>query len=67
MKNILTKQPLNDRTQGFRFNWGIYRKRVLFNRYGISKGACMTGYHFGKRSLYVQKSKPNRQLWSFGG
>jgi len=67
MKSIITKQPLNDGTKGFRFNWGLYRKRRSFNRYGVIKGDSMTGYHFGKRSIYVQKSTPKKQLWSFGG
>ena len=48
---ILATKPLNDRTNGFRFNFlgnkGIYRKRKIEKRYGKSQGDCMTGYHFG--------------------
>jgi len=55
---IATK-PLNDRTNGFRFNFlgfkGLTRKRQSKKRYGIDKGACMTAYHIGKRSLYIEK------------
>ena len=68
---ILATKPLNDRTNGFRFNFlgnkGIYRKRSLINRYGKSQGDCMTGYHFGKRSLYVEQAAPKRKLCHFAG
>ena len=47
---ILATKPLNDGTEGFRFNFfgnkGIYRKRKATNRYGKSTGDVMTGYHF---------------------
>ena len=56
---ILATKPLNDRTEGFRFNFlgykGIYRKRKATNRYGKSTGDVMTGYHFGKRSVYFNR------------
>ena len=54
--------PLNDRTQGFRFNFvgvkGLTRKRKVINRFGITR-KCMTGFHLGKRSIYIER-KPNR-------
>ena len=54
---IATK-PLNDRTNGFRFNLlgvkGLTRKRVSIKRYGITKGKCMKALHIGKRSVYFE-------------
>ena len=68
---ILATKPLNDRTDGFRFNFlgnkGIYRKRKIEKRYGKSQGDCMTGYQFGKRSLYLQQAMPKRKLCHFAG
>ena len=68
---ILATKPLNDGTDGFRFNIlgskGIYRKRKIDKRYGKSHGDCMTGYHFGKRSLYLQQAVPRRKLCHFAG
>ena len=68
---ILATKPLNDGTDGFRFNIlgskGIYRKRKIEKRYGKSHGACMNGYHFGKRSLYLQQAVPRRKLCHFAG
>ena len=60
---LLATKPLNDNTKGFRFNFigikGLTRKRSTVNRLGITKGQCMTGYHLGKRSVYIER-KPNR-------
>ena len=68
---ILATKPLNDRTEGFRFHFlgykGIYRKRKATNRYGKSVGDTMTGYHFGKRSVYFQQTTPKRKLYHFAG
>ena len=68
---ILATKPLNDGTDGFRFNIlgskGIYRKRKIDKRYGKSQGDCMNGYHFGKRSLYLQQAVPKRKLCHFAG
>jgi len=68
---ILATKPLNDGTDGFRFNIlgskGIYRKRKIEKRYGKSHGDCMNGYHFGKRSLYLQQAVPRRKLCHFAG
>lgn len=50
--------PLNDNTQGFRFHVfnqkGLYRKRSLKKRWGVSSGDTMRGFHFGKRSVYFE-------------
>ena len=68
---IFATKPLNDGTKGFRFNFlgnkGIYRKRKLDKRYGKSTGDVMTGYHFGKRSLYMEQAAPKRKLCHFAG
>ena len=68
---ILATKPLNDGTSGFRFNIlgnkGIYRKRKIEKRYGKSQGDCMTGYHFGKRILYVEGCNFQRALHNLAG
>lgn len=68
---ILATKPLNDGTSGFRFNIlgnkGIYRKRKIEKRYGKSHGDIMTGYHFGRRSLYMEQAAPQRKLYHFAG
>tara|TARA_R100000231_G_C5215722_1_gene131910 strand:- start:59 stop:286 length:228 start_codon:yes stop_codon:yes gene_type:complete len=69
---------LNDNTTGFRFNiagvQGLYRKRdahkarALNGKFmGITRGDSMTGYHFGKRSLYVEGGNFQRALWNLAG
>ena len=68
----ITTKPLNDNTHGFRFQLGmlkgLYRKRGLKMRLGISRGQTMTGFHLGKRSLYIEKRKAERHLgWGFAG
>ena len=69
---ILATKPLNDGTKGFRFNFlgnkGVYRKRKVKTRYGISQGDCMKAYHFGKRSLYIeQATNTQHKLYHFAG
>lgn len=68
---ILATKPLNDGTGGFRFNFfgnkGLYRKRKIETRYGKSHGDVMTGYHFGKRSLYLEKATAKRKLYHIAG
>ena len=73
---ILATKPLNDRTIGFRFNFlglkGLTRKRKIKNRgwFNVLRGECMTAYHFGKRSIYLQNrgnKKEPRKLWHFAG
>ena len=58
--------PLKDNTQGFRFDGfgtkGIYRKRALKKRYGVTSGDTFNAFHWGKRSLYVEQFKPRRAL-----
>jgi hypothetical protein len=70
---IATK-PLNDRTDGFRFNFlglkGLTRKRVSIKRYGIAQGKCMKALHIGKRSVYFEKSNnktSSRRVRHFAG
>lgn len=62
---------LNDNTNGFRFNiaglQGLYRKRIAIRRFGIKRGDSMTGFHFGKRSLYIEGGKQRRALHNFAG
>lgn len=60
---IATK-PLNDGTNGFRFNFlgfkGLTRKRKTMSRgFSIERGKCTTKIHLGKRSVYIEQ-KPNR-------
>lgn len=68
---ILATKSTNDGCDGFRFNFfgykGIYRKRKVINRYGKSTGDVMTGYHFGKRSVYFEQITPRRKLYHFAG
>ena len=61
---LIATKPLNDDTNGFRFNVlgmkGLTRKRITKSRgYKITKGNCMTALHFGKRTIYLEK-KANR-------
>ena len=60
---IATK-PLNDGTNGFRFNFadlkGLTRKRTNLSRgWSIERGKCTTKIHLGKRTVYLER-KPNR-------
>ena len=68
----ITFKELNDNTQGFRFQVGmfkgLYRKRGFKMRLGIKRGQTMTGFHLGKRSLYIENRKAQRHLgWGFAG
>lgn len=60
---LFATKPLNDGTQGYRFNFagikGLTRKRKVLNRIGLNTDGCMTGFHLGKRSIYIER-KPNR-------
>ena len=69
---------LNDNTTGFRFNiagvQGLYRKRdahkarALIGKFmGVTRGDSMTGYHFGKRSLYLEGGNYRRALHNLAG
>ena len=62
---LFATKPLNDGTNGFRFNFagikGLTRKRKNLKRsFKIDSSGCMTAVHLGKRSLYIER-KPNRQ------
>jgi len=61
---LIATKPLNDDTNGFRFNVlglkGLTRKRLTKSRgFKISRGLCMTALHLGKRTIYFEK-KSNR-------
>lgn len=65
---LFATKPLNDGTNGFRFNFagvkGLTRKRQPNRKdssrgYKIIKGDCTTQLHLGKRSIYIEH-KPNR-------
>lgn len=61
---IIATKPLNDRTQGFRFNVlglkGLTRKRKNLSRgWKVELKDCTIAYHMGKRSVYVER-KANR-------
>ena len=57
--------PLNDGTRGYRYSWGLTRKRQARKRYGVANGKTMLGFHTGLRSLYVEKKHPLKPLWNF--
>ena len=40
----------------------LIRKRVKFNRYGISRGKHSIGFHFGKNSAYAFPNSGQRTL-----
>ena len=63
----MRKLPLNDGTVGNRYPWGLTRKRGTKQRFGITFGKTMYGYHFGKRSVYIERSAPLKYLWNFAG
>ena len=67
MAKLVKTAGLNDGTQGKRFSWGLYRKRAVKSRWGISTGPTMTGIHCGKRSLYVERKAAVRHLHHFAG
>lgn len=71
MRYIMRINTLNDNTNGFRFNiagvQGLYRKRVAIRRFGIARGDSMTGFHLGKRSLYIEGGNYRRMLHNFAG
>lgn len=70
---LAATKPLNDRTQGFRFNFlnqkGLYRKRKFKSRpMSMTKDACMVGFHWGKRSIYFERHNTGtRALFHFAG
>ena len=62
-------KDLNDGTHGFRFRLGnrdgLYRKRQVIKRYGLTQGETTTGFHFGKRSLYLEHRQAGQLFWNF--
>ena len=67
-------KSLNDGTRGFRFNFagikGLTRKRKSINSFGVARGACMTAYRIGKRSVYIEQSgnkRGSRKVRHFAG
>ena len=68
-------KPLNDRTQGFRFNFagvkGLTRKRQSISRgYSVTVGKCTTQIHLGKRSIYIERKlnrNASRRIRHFAG
>ena len=64
---MFKRSPLNDGTQGYRYSWGLTRKRSIKRRYGISTGPVMTAIHAGKRSVYIERKNPVRYLHNFAG
>ena len=61
---LFATKPLNDGTQGFRFNFagikGLTRKRKHASRgYKVTSNDCMNAVHLGKRTVYIER-KPNR-------
>jgi hypothetical protein len=67
MAKLLKTAPLHDGTNGKRFAWGLYRKRAIKSRWGVSTGPTMTGIHAGRRSLYVERKAAARYLHNFAG
>lgn len=70
--SIIKTAPLNDGTQGNRFVVlgtikGIYRKRSVKNRLGITKGVTTIGLHLGKRSLFWEHKRALRQFYRIAG
>ena len=72
---LFATKPLNDGTNGFRFNIlgrkGLYRPRKLKSRgIGIEKLSCTTAFHLFKRTIYLEKKvnrTTSRRLRHFAG
>lgn len=64
---MFKRSPLNDGTTGYRYSWGLTRKRVAKKRYGITFGPTMVGTHYGLRSVYIERKSPANMLWNFAG
>ena len=60
---LFATKPLNDGTQGFRFNFagvkGLTRKRTTQKRWGVETLKCTTAFHIGYRTVYIE-NKANR-------
>jgi hypothetical protein len=72
---LFATKPLNDGTKGFRFNFagvkGLTRKRKTLSRgFKVNTTKCMTGVHFGKRTIYIERKlnrNTERKLCHFAG
>lgn len=69
---ILATKPLNDGTQGFRYNFlgrkGVVRKRKKLSRgWKVVRGDGMTALHMGRLTVYVEHNKNKRKLKHFAG
>jgi hypothetical protein len=62
---MFKRTKLNDGTTGYRYAWGLTRKRAVKTRYGITFGPTMIGTHFGKRSVYIERKAPAKYLHNF--
>jgi len=65
MFTCIATKPLNDGTNGFRFNFlgmkGMTRKRKPFRTtssrgYNIQRGECFNIYNLGRRTIYIEKA-----------
>jgi len=62
---MFKRAALNDGTKGYRYSWGLTRKRSVKKRYGVASGKTMFAVHTGLRSLYIEKKRPAKILWNF--
>ena len=79
MFTCIATKPLNDGTNGFRFNFfgfkGLTRKRkpnrsTSSRGYNIQHGDCFTTYNLGRRTIYVEKAMNrvnSRRIRHFAG
>ena len=79
MFTCIATKPLNDGTDGFRFNFlgmkGMTRKRKPFRStssrgYNIQRGECFNIYNLGRRTIYIEKSSNkvvSRRVRHFAG
>ena len=65
MFTCIATKPLNDGTDGFRFNFlgmkGMTRKRKPYRStssrgYNIQRGKCFNIYNIGRRTIYIEKA-----------
>lgn len=64
---MFKKTKLNDGTTGYRYSWGLTRKRAAKKRYGMKTGKTFVGIHAGLRSVYIERKSPVKMLWNFAG
>ena len=64
---LLTIKPTMNNTTRFKvagFN-GLYRKRVLKSRWGVTSGDTFKQVHFGKRTIGLELRNPIRNLFNW--